>query len=70
MTNESKLESEDVEGSQTSIPPVQDIKIEQAEITADHESAAVTGATNSRRPGLSKREMMEELSRQRFPWDE
>jgi len=23
-----------------------------------------------RMPGLSKREMMEELSRQRFPWDE
>jgi len=23
-----------------------------------------------RRPGLSKREMMEELSRQRFPWAE
>ncbi|QWE20114.1 hypothetical protein [Polynucleobacter sp. AP-Kolm-20A-A1] len=27
-------------------------------------------AANSRRPGLSKREIMEELSRERFPWDE
>ena len=24
----------------------------------------------ARRPGMSKREMMEQLSRERFPWDE
>ncbi|QWE03934.1 hypothetical protein [Polynucleobacter sp. JS-JIR-II-50] len=35
-----------------------------------HEFAANSEAHNSRRGGSSKREIMEELSRQRFPWDE
>ncbi|MBU3615791.1 hypothetical protein [Polynucleobacter sp. JS-Polo-80-F4] len=49
--------------------PAEDVKKEQEEVI-NHESAADPKAHNPRRGGPSKREMMEELSRQRFPWDE
>ena len=45
-------------------------KPEQGEILADHEHSIYQRSANARRAGLSKREIMEELSRERFPWDE
>jgi hypothetical protein len=66
MANQSKLESED--GLKPQTPA--DIRKEQVEVTVDHGSSTATRPATSRRAGLSKREIMEELSRQRFPWDE
>jgi hypothetical protein len=35
-----------------------------------HEDSTRSETANTRRPGMSKREIMEQLSRERFPWDE
>lgn len=42
----------------------------QDDSLVDRDYSTKPEVTNSRRPGLSKREIMEELSRERFPWDE
>ncbi len=70
MMNESKLDSADEEKHQK--PPSEDgdAKKERAEDAVDQESSTEHRATNTRKAGVSKREIMEELSRQRFPWDE
>jgi hypothetical protein len=47
---------------------VEDAKNEQAEILADQEHWKKHGT--NRRSGASKREIMEELSREGFPWEE
>ncbi|BDT75818.1 hypothetical protein [Polynucleobacter sp. KF022] len=46
----------------------EDRKKEQAEILADQAHWKKYGT--NRRSGASKREIMEELSRERFPWEE
>lgn len=43
---------------------------ESSQILSDSELRAKYGANGSRKASLSKREMMEELSRERFPWEE
>lgn len=43
---------------------------EQPEILSDSERRAKYGSNGSRRASQSKREMMEALSRERFPWEE
>jgi hypothetical protein len=58
------------EKSQASLPKEDDVKKELPETPVDSERSTEQGVSNSRRAGLSKREIMEELSRQRFPWDE
>jgi len=64
MTDKTKLQIED-----PAIPG--DVKAdEHSEHLSDSERRAKYGANGSRKAGLSKREMMEELSRQRFPWEE
>lgn len=70
MSNKSTLDCGAEAKSETSSSQVDGIKEDQAEIILDSESPAGRAANNSRRAGLSKREIMEELSRQRFPWDE
>ena len=45
----------------------EDFKKEQAEIIADHEHWKKHGT--NRQNGASKREIMEDLSRERFPWE-
>ena len=45
----------------------EDHKKEQAEIIADREHWAKYGT--NRRTGSSKREIMEEMTRERFPWE-
>lgn len=42
----------------------------QDENLANYEESTKPEASHSRKPGLSKREIMEQLSRERFPWDE
>jgi hypothetical protein len=37
---------------------------------ANYKESTKPEAGHSRKPGLSKREIMEQLSRERFPWDE
>ena len=48
----------------------EDFKKEQAEIIADREHWAKYGTNRSTKAAKSKREIMEELSRERFPWEE
>lgn len=43
---------------------------ESSEILSDSEFRAKYSANASRKAALSKREMMEALSRERFPWEE
>jgi len=64
MTDKTKLQIED-----PAIP--EDVKAdEHSEHLSDSERSAKYGVNGSRKAALSKREMMEELSRQRFPWEE
>ncbi len=55
---------------QASSPQTEDVKNEQPETLAESESAAEHTLSNLRKAALSKREIMEQLSRERFPWDE
>ena len=48
----------------------EDAKNELAEILADQAHWAKHGANRSTKAAKSKREIMEELSRERFPWEE
>lgn len=48
----------------------EDFKKEQAEILADREYWARYGTNRSKKSAQSKRKIMEELSRERFPWEE
>ena len=43
---------------------------EQSDTLSDSESRAKYGVNASRKSAISKRELIEELSRERFPWDE
>ena len=53
---------------QTSL--AEDSKSELEEIHADQAHWAKFGTNRSTRSAKSKREIMEELSRERFPWEE
>ena len=48
----------------------EDIKKERAEIIGDSEHWTKYGSNRSKKSTQSKREIMEELSRERFPWEE
>jgi hypothetical protein len=49
---------------------VEDSKKEQAQIHADQERWTKYGTNDPRKVALSKREIMEEMTRERFPWEE
>ena len=68
MTDESNLEFVGKVKSNRLTSLAEDSKSEQAEIITDREHLAKYGT--NRRNGASKREIMEELSRERFPWEE
>ncbi len=70
MTNKSKLECVGEDKAEAPNPEAAEVIKEQTEAIPASESPTGNVANNSRRAGLSKREIMEELSRQRFPWDE
>jgi hypothetical protein len=55
---------------QRTTPLTEDVKKEPEAILANGECCPKQGTTTPRRAALSKRELMEELSRQRFPWEE
>jgi hypothetical protein len=58
------------ENSQTSPPKAEDVQKEQSATLAESESSTENAESHTRKPALSKREIMEQLSRERFPWDE
>lgn len=68
MTNKSNLELLGQLSPKGLTSLGEDRKREQAEILADQEHWKKYGT--NRRNGASKREIMEELSRERFPWEE
>jgi len=70
MTDAAK--SEFVSGSEPKNQPekTEDIKKDQPEVLATNEDLTKGEVANPRRTALSKREIMEQLSRERFPWDE
>jgi hypothetical protein len=63
MTNESASESAD------GVKP-EDLKKDQTGSHADPKGLTEQSSSSLRKAGLSKREIMEELSRERFPWEE
>jgi hypothetical protein len=70
MTSKSTLECAGEVKPQTPSSQLEDAKEDQVEMISDPKAPTGNVANNPRRSGLSKREIMEELSRQRFPWDE
>ena len=64
MIDNSKLKSEESDSLKESENG------EHLEMLSDSERRAKYGVSGSRKAALSKREIMEELSHQRFPWDE
>ncbi|BDT77576.1 hypothetical protein PKF023_13790 [Polynucleobacter yangtzensis] len=63
MTNHSNTEPE------KESPKTEELGQEQAD-TPDQHGENQQSSYSSRKAGKSKREIMEELSRARFPWDE
>jgi len=68
MTDESNIEFVGKMNPKKLTSLAEDIKKDQAEIIADREHWEKYGT--NRRKGQSKREIMEELSSERFPWEE
>lgn len=70
MTDESNLEFLGRVKADKLSSITEDIKKDQAEIRADMEHWKKYGANRSSKAAKSKREIMEELTRERFPWEE
>jgi len=70
MNDESNLEFVGKIKAQKLTSLAEDSKSELAEIHADQEHWAKYGTNRSSKAAKSKREIMEELSRERFPWEE
>ncbi|QWD66021.1 hypothetical protein [Polynucleobacter sp. MWH-Aus1W21] len=68
MSNRSNIEFVGKVKAEKLTSLAEDIKIDQAEIIADREHWAKYGT--NKRNGASKREIKEELTRERFPWEE
>lgn len=67
MTKQSNSKSAEQQGDHSSEPP--DLNLNND--LASAENTCQNKSTHSlRKASLSKREIMEELSRQRFPWDD
>ncbi|QWE08103.1 hypothetical protein [Polynucleobacter ibericus] len=58
------------ESAQTISPNMEEIKKDQPKTLTESDGSTEPENRHSRRAGLSKREIMEQLSRERFPWDE
>lgn len=70
MSIDSNLEFVGVVMAEKLTSLAEDSKKEQEEILADQAHWAKHGTNRSRKPAKSKSEIMEELSRERFPWEE
>ena len=70
MTNESNIEFVGKVNAENLTSLAEDAKKEQEEILADQAHWVKHGTNRSIRAAKSKSEIMEELSRERFPWEE
>lgn len=70
MANDSDLEYVGFVNPKKLTSLSEDIKKDQEEIRADNEHWKKYGTNRSSKAAKSKREIMEELSRERFPWEE
>ena len=70
MTNESNIEFMCKVKAEKLTSLAEDSKKEQEEILADQSHWAKHGTNRSTKAAKSKSEIMEELSRERFPWEE
>ena len=70
MTEESNIEFVGKVKADKLTSLAEDSKTELAEIHADQEHWKKYGINRSSKAAKSKREIMEELSRERFPWEE
>ena len=70
MTDESNLEFVGKVKAEKLTSLAEDAKNELAEIHADQEHWKKYGTNRSSKAAKSKREIMEDLSRERFPWEE
>jgi len=70
MTDESNLDFVGKVKAEKLTSLAADIRDEQIEILTDQAHFKKYGANRSTRAAKSKREIMEELSRERFPWEE
>lgn len=70
MTDESNIEFVGKVKADKLTSLAEDSKNNHAEISADKAYWIKHGANRSTRATKSKREIMEELSRERFPWEE
>ena len=70
MTDESNLEFVGKVKAEKLSSSAEDSKNELAKIHADQAHWAKHGTNRSKRAAKSKSQIMEELSRERFPWEE
>ena len=70
MTDESNLEFAGKVKTEKLTSLAEDSKQELSEILADQEHWKKHGTNRSSKAAKSKSEIMEELSRERFPWEE
>ena len=70
MTDESNIEFIGRVKAEKLTSLAEDFKKEQAEFRADEEHRKKYGTNRLSKAAKSKREIMEELSRERFPWEE
>jgi hypothetical protein len=70
MTEESNIEFVGKVKANKLTSLAEDSKTELAEIHADQAHWARHGTNRSSKAAKSKREIMEELSRERFPWED
>ena len=70
ITNHSNIEPAKKEDLKSESSTPEELGREQSGTPSDHGSEGLQASNHSRRVGRSKREIMEELSRARFPWDE
>jgi hypothetical protein len=70
MTDEANLEFVGRVKAKKLTSLAEDFKKEQEEFLADEEHRKKYGTNCSSKAAKSKREIMEELTRERFPWEE
>ncbi len=70
MTNKPHSEPVVNEGAQLISSTEEGSNKDQSEILYDSDQSVRQTSYDSRKAALSKREIMEQISRERFPWDE
>jgi hypothetical protein len=70
MTNYSNTEPDNKEDLKKESSTPEELGQEKSETPSGQGGEGIQTSNHSRNAGRSKREIMEELSRARFPWDE